>query len=147
MSKPEATAKWIERRLTRVLKGYPEQEIKRTMPVILMFMAQEFGLENLDPKFQEAVHKVICAAGVTPEMSPKQVNAKMSAFVKSLEVNEALLADIKQVFDQHHAALSERVIGGFKRMIGLKPKAPAKVGESRPKDALTLDSFAFARRL
>lgn len=145
---PETTAEWVEESMVDVLSSYSEEERDKTLPVILLFMAREFGWDNLQPKILNGVQLVLISAGIRPEHDEEKAQELLQAHVDKLEPNMDLLMDIKKIFDKHYEALGEDNAKSFNRMTGKgdEKKAPM-VGDKKPEGALNLDQLKFPKRL
>jgi len=134
----ETTEAWITERMQAVLSAHEPEAVKATMPVILMFMVDAFGIDGLDPKIQAAVQRVFSEAGVRRDMSEAQVAARMKRFIAARPVHTGLLDRIKEIFDTHYAALAEQKNRGLRRFFGARRAArPATFGAPAPAGTLT----------
>ncbi len=147
-SRKELTAEWIAEEMQRVIGSYPKEEIQNTMPVILLFMVREMGLENLIPQVRRAAENVLLKAGVNDRLSPDEIRATVKAYLATLRPNEEMLRRIKEIFDTHYAFMAEGKKADYRRLVDEGDlKLPAKVGAARPRGALSLDNFRIARRI
>jgi hypothetical protein len=145
----ETTAEWVEAEMTSVLDSFDKDEVEKTLPLIFLLMAQEFGYEELQPKIQNAVQLVLIAAGVRPDSTEDQSKTLVEDYVKKLhgQVNLDLLRGIQNVFKRHYEALGKKGAEGFKKLSGADPVRAPKEGEEKPEGAVTLDALKFPRRL
>ena len=91
--------------------------LDRAYPVILLLMARDFGMENLDLTLRERVVTLLANIGVTEGMPEGEVKFRITRFVTCLEVNEQILTDIKEIFDEHYHALGESSAKKFIRTV------------------------------
>jgi hypothetical protein len=97
-------------------------------------MARDFGLDNLEPQLKERVITLLHNIGVYEDMPEGEIKFHITRFVTCLEVNEQILADIKEIFDEHYAALGETSAKKFIRTVlrrtdkrrGSEPDVPKK---------------------
>lgn len=141
--KPETTQDWITERMQAVLSSYDKPTVQATMPVILMFMVDAFGIDGLDPRIQQAVHKVFQEAGVHNEMGEAEVARRMKRYVAARPVHTGMLDQIRQIFDIHYAALNEEKTSGFRRLFGTR-RAPRPATFGAPKPVGTMTAAALA---
>src|SRR5687767_6659962 len=113
----EATAEWIEEQMIAVFRAYPREDVDRTMPVVLLLMARDFGFENLRPDLQQRVQRIMHAIGLTAEMSEDDVKAQTVSWVHNQRVNQNMLVDLKRIFEQHYAALTAQNARSFRRVL------------------------------
>ena len=139
---PETTQAWITEQMQAVLSAADPASVKATMPVILMFMVDAFGIDNLLPEIQDAIRKVFDEAGIRGNMSEKEVGAKMKRYIAARPVDTGLLDRIKEIFDTHYAALNEQKASGLRRFFGARrAPRPATFGAPRPVGTLTAAAF------
>lgn len=147
-SPPELTAEWVERAMVDVMESYSEEDRERTLPTIFLLMSKELGYEELHPKLQNAVQLIMITAGIRPDMSEEDAARLMEEYQAKLNPCERLLRDIKAIFDKHYAVLSEHNAENFEKMSDAAKRAqPRKVGEKKPKGALSIDQLKFPKRL
>src|SRR5690349_3122001 len=108
MQRQEISAEWITRELDAVFRAYPKEEVERALPLLVLVAGRDFGVENLDPRLQAEVERVLVKAGVREGGSVEETQAKIAKFIEGLDVSEALLRDVKSVFDTHYGALTEQ---------------------------------------
>ena len=138
MSKRETTQGWISERMQAVLSSYPAEDVKATLPVILMFMVEAFGIDALAPPIRSAVQRAFDEAGVRPGASEAEVAERMRRYVAGRAVNLDLLERIKEIFDVHYAALAEEKTSGSSRFFGARrTPRPAVIGAPRPAGAFS----------
>ena len=143
----ETSAEWISERMQAVISAYPKEEIEATIPVVVLFMAKEFGIERLEPKIRAAFDRIVERAGVTKDMGADEVARALDRHVGSLVPNVKLLEEIHAIFEIHRAAIGEEKTGDFAGMTGArKKKLPAMVGAPRPARSLNPSTFIRAKR-
>lgn len=144
---PEATQAWITERMQAVLSAHRPEDVKATMPVILMFMVDGFGIDNLDPAIQDAVQKVFAKARIKGNMTEAEVGRRMSRYIKRLPVHQGLLQQIREIFDTHYAVLNEKKASGLRRFFGKRRTArPAVIGAPRPAGVLSAAQLSCGPR-
>src|SRR5687767_1756372 len=111
------TAEWVQQRMEAVFRKYPKPQVDRAYPVILLLMARDFGLENIDPALRERVITLLTNIGVHEGMPEGEVKFRITRFVTCLEINEQILTDIKEIFDEHYHALGETSAKKFIRTV------------------------------
>jgi hypothetical protein len=111
------TAEWVQQKMEAVFRKYPKPQVDRAYPVILLLMARDFGMENLDRTLRERVVTLLANIGVTEGMAEGEVKFRITRFVTCLEVNEQILTDIKEIFDEHYHALGESSAKKFVRTV------------------------------
>jgi hypothetical protein len=137
MLRSELTSEWITRELDAVFLAYSNEEVQRALPLLLLMMAREFGLEKLEPKLRTETLRVLNYAGIKDEMTPEETQPRIAAYIASLNVSETMLRDIKRVFDAHYEALTESQAEKFGKMLPFqRSKTAQKVGEARPRDTI-----------
>jgi hypothetical protein len=137
MKRLESTAEWIASELGAIFRAYSRDEVDRAMPLLLLIMGKDFGLENLEPRIRTEVLRVMAQAGLRDEMDPEEAQERISAFILKLNVNESMLREIKRVFDVHYEVLAETNAERFGKMLPfLRRRSAQKVGEARPPDTL-----------
>jgi len=103
--------------MEEVFRKYPKPQVDRAYPVLLLLMARDFGLANLEPALRERAIKLLHNIGVYEDMPEGEIKFHITRFVTCLEVNEQILADIKEIFDEHYAALGETSAKKFIRNV------------------------------
>lgn len=137
MLRSELTSEWITRELDAVFLAYSREDVQRALPLLLLMMAREFGLEKLEPKIRTETLRVLTYAGIKDDMPPEEAQPKIAAYITSLQVNESMLREIKRVFDAHYEALTECNAEKFGKMRRFQPAKTAQhVGEERPRDTV-----------
>jgi hypothetical protein len=145
MLRLESTAEWITSELDAIFRAYSKEDVERAMPLLLLIMGKDFGLDNLLPRIRTEVLRVMKQAELTDDPTPDEAQAKISAFIMTLNVNEAMLREIKRVFDVHYEVLTETNAERFLKMLPFRKKNSAnKVGEARPTN--TFGGEEFLRR-
>lgn len=133
----EATAEWIASELNAIFRAYSREEVDRAMPLLLLIMGRDFGLENLEPRMKQEVLRVMRDAGLHDDMPPDEAQQKIAAFISKLNVNESMLREIKRVYDVHYEVLAETSAERFGKMLPFRRRRGApKVGEARPSDTI-----------
>jgi hypothetical protein len=146
-AKRETTQAWISERMQAVLSSFPQEDVKATLPVILMFMVEAFGIDQLAPPIRAAVQRAFDEAGVRAGASEAEVADRMRRYVAGRAVNLDLLERIKEIFDTHYAALKEEKASGLSRFFGAPRAArPAVIGAPRPTGALSVAAFCAGPR-
>lgn len=97
----------VEKRVGEALAAHPEAEVKRAMPIILLLLARDFGVDNLRPKIVDALTEVIAKLGIRSEMSAEEIERRVGELVKTIPVSRALLSDLERVF--HTLDLGEKL--------------------------------------
>jgi hypothetical protein len=129
----ESTAEWIAHELEAIFKAYPREDVDKALPLLLLIMGRDFGLDNLEPQMRMEVQRVLFEAGVRADMAPEVMQEKVSAFIATLGVNEMMLREIRRVFDVHYEVLAESAAERFGKMLPWRRSRFApKVGEERP---------------
>lgn len=145
MKRLEATAEWVSSELEAIFRAYSKDDVDRAMPLLLLIMGKDFGLENLLPHIRCEVLKVMMQAGLRDDTPPDEAQQKIAAFILGLNVNEAMLREIKRVFDVHYEVLAETSAERFTKMLPfLRKRSAQKVGEARPEN--TVGGEEFLRR-
>ncbi len=111
------TAEWVQQRMEAIFRRYPKAQVDRAYPVMLLLMARDFGLDNLETPLRERVLTLLANIGVYEGMPDGEVKFRITRFVTCLEVNEQILSDLKEVFDEHYAALGESSAKKFIRKV------------------------------
>ena len=111
------TAEWVQQKMEEVFRRYPKPQVDRAYPVLLLLMARDFGLQNLEPALKERVLTLLHNIGISEDMPEGEIKFHITRFVTCLEVNEQILADIKEIFDEHYAALGESSAKKFIRTV------------------------------
>ena len=140
----EANPEWVSEQVKALLSSYPEHDVKNTMPVILMFMVDEFGVDNLIPPVRAGVERVLERAGIDNDCTNDEVKERMERFIGGLDVNRMLLADIQDIYFRHREAIAENKSGLASRLLGRKvnkQRAPS-YGAAMPVGAVSLASLA-----
>lgn len=144
---PEATSAWITERMQAVLSSHRPEDVKATMPVILMFMVDGFGIDNLEPAVQAAVQKVFTEAGIQPRLGHAEVARRMKAYIGATAVHMGLLEQIRGIFDTHYAAVNEDKASGLRRFFGKKrAPRPATYGTARPAGIMSAAQLCMGPR-
>ena len=111
------TAEWVQQKMEAVFRKYPKPQVDRAYPVLLLLMARDFGLERLEPPLRERTMTLLANIGVHEGMPEGEVKFHITRFVTCLEINEQILSDIKEIFDEHYAALGETSAKKFMRKV------------------------------
>jgi hypothetical protein len=127
------TAEWVQQRIEAVFRKYPKPQVDRAYPVILLLVARDFGLENIDPALKERVITLLGNIGIHEGMPEGEVKFRITRFVTCLEVNEQILTDIKEIFDEHYHALGETSAKKFIRTV-LRRKDKRMSNDSVPEN-------------
>ncbi len=144
---PEATQAWTTERMQAVLSSHRPADVKATMPVILMFMVDGFGIDNLEPAIQDAVQKVFKEAGIRGNMPEAEVGRRMTRYIGKRAVHQGLLEQIREIFDTHYAVLNEKKASGLRRFFGkTRAPRPATFGAARPAGVLSAAQLSFGPR-
>ncbi|MEQ8280758.1 MAG: hypothetical protein RMA76_39315 [Deltaproteobacteria bacterium] len=88
----------VEKRVGEVLGAHPEAEVRRAMPIILLLLARDFGVDNLRPKIVSALTEVLAKLGVHGEMEAAEIERRVGELVRTIPVSRALLSDLERVF-------------------------------------------------
>lgn len=92
------TADLVEKRVGDVLASHPEAEVKRAMPIILLLLARDCGVDNLRPRVRDALYDLFVKLGVQPTMDDEEIGRRVMELVDTIAVDRGLLSDLEQVF-------------------------------------------------
>lgn len=143
MNEPCAEPQWLEAALDRILSRAPTEEVGRTLPVLFLALARDYGIGALCPEIQAELQKIGVAAGIRDDQPAGEVQARLERFVTLLGPSPGLLLELEGVYRAHHAAVA-RVHGReFERVIERDPArtapaamSPAPEGSVRTRDLL-----------
>ncbi len=141
MSDPRATASWLEAELDRILSAAPPHEVGRTLPVLFLALARDYGVEALRPEIQAELQKIGVSAGISEEQSPAEVKQRLEHWVTWLGPSPRLLAELEGAYRAHHAAVARTHGRDFHRVVQRRTPlmapshdAPAPAGSVRNRD-------------
>lgn len=141
MSDPKATSSWLEAELDRILGAAPPAEVGRTLPVLFLALARDYGVEALRPELQGELQKIGLAAGINDQQSPDEVKARLEQWVQLLGPSPRLLAELEGAYRAHYAAVARTHGRDFHRLVQRRspllapaPADPAPAGSVRSRD-------------
>jgi hypothetical protein len=136
-----ATSSWLEAELDRILSAAPPPEVGRTLPVLFLALARDYGVEALRPEIQAELQKIGVAAGISDQQGPEEVKQRLEQWVTLLGPSPGLLTELEGAYRTHYAAVARTHGRDFHRLVQrriplLAPKQgePAPAGSVRSRD-------------
>lgn len=144
-AKRETHPEWIVARMREVFARYDDDDVGRALPALIMQMCGEFGFENLDPDFQEMATRIAARIGLSEGQSPKEMETRVTEYIRELDPNPRLFAELNEVFRQHDAAMGEERAEAYQERFDRRPErsAPAE-GDQPPEGSLAAEALARA---
>lgn len=108
MREDATTAEWVQARIDEILSGFDDDAVGRTMPVLVLMLADAYGPSELDPDMQDALRRIGERIGLDDDMPAAEVEALTLAYVEGRDADETLLASVKAVLQAHADAVEAK---------------------------------------
>ncbi len=132
-------------RLFDVLKSWPSQEVERTLPVLLFYLASEERALKMPSALSVQLFDLLKAAECRPDSSPEEIGDRLRRFLEESPPNQTLLSELADVLGQALDQEQSLQRARSTKLLGAPAERAPRVDEGVDEKALKLTQIPMPR--